>query len=227
MLSILSTKKLSATQKEAFRNAEIALVDYNAIQIKAVDFEMPEKVESALFTSKHAVRVVLEDSENLPADKAGAEKIKHCFCVGIKTAALLEKNGLKPVIIAENSADLAQYIVKKHSEKSFYFFCGDNRREELPSILKTENIQFKEIITYRTTLNPKRFDRDFDAVLFFSPSGIQSFVKSNDLSQKMAICIGKTTASEAKKYTNTIEIADFTTVESVIEKAIGISENTA
>ncbi len=220
MPSVLSTKKLSAAQKKAFCKAEIALVDYNAIKIKAVDFKMPKTVENGLFTSKNSVRAVLDNSEN-------TKKIQNCFCVGTKTAALLEQNGLKPVIIAENSADLARFIVKKHSKKSFYFFCGDNRREELPSILKAESIRFEEIITYKTVLNLKRFDRDFDVILFFSPSGIQSFVKSNDLSQKMAICIGETTAAEAKKHTNTIEIANATTVESVIEKAIEIIENTA
>lgn len=83
-------------------------------------------------------------------DSANGKKIKICFCVGTKTAALLEKNGLKPAKIGENSADLAKFIAKNYSEKSFYFFCGDNRREELPNILKAENIQFKEIITYKT-----------------------------------------------------------------------------
>jgi uroporphyrinogen-III synthase len=220
MLSVLSTKKLSAAQKKAFCEAEIALVEYNAIKIKPVDFKMPETVENGIFTSKNAVRAVLDSSENI-------KKIKNCFCVGIKTATLLKKNDLKPVIIAENSTDLAQFIVKNHSEKGFYFFCGDNRREELPSILKAESIRFEEIITYKTTLNPKRFDRDFDAVLFFSPSGIQSFVKNGHFGQKTAICIGKTTAAEAKKNTTKIAIANSTTVESVIEKAIELIENIA
>lgn len=220
MPSVLSTKKLSAAQKKVFRDAEIALVDYNAIKIENVAVKMPEMVENGLFTSKNAVKAVLNDSAN-------GRKIKNCFCVGTKTAALLEKNGLKPVIIAENAADLAKFIAKNHSEKSFYFFCGDNRREELPTILKAENIQFKEIITYKTVLNPKRFHQDFDSVLFFSPSGIQSFVKNNDLGEKLAICIGKTTAAEAEKHINTSTIADFTTVESVIEKAVEIIKNTA
>ncbi|HEA31508.1 MAG TPA: uroporphyrinogen-III synthase [Leeuwenhoekiella sp.] len=219
MPSILSTKNLYAEQQKAFREAGIALLEYNAIKIKSVAFEMPETVENAIFTSKNAVKAVINHS-------ATAKEINNCFCVGTKTAKILEKNGLKPLKISENATDLAHFIAKYHSEKSFYFFCGDNRRGELPEILKAKIIQFKEVITYKTTLNTKQFDQDFDAVLFFSPSGIQSFVKTNDLGQKTAICIGKTTAAEARKYTGNIAIADTTTVESVIEKAVELIENT-
>ncbi len=75
---------------------------------------------------------------------------------------------------------------------------------------------------YKTTLNPKKFDRQFDAVLFFSPSGVQSFFSENNIAIGKAICIGKTTASEAKKYTDNVVIANATTVESVIAKVVKI-----
>lgn len=218
MASILSTKKLSAAQKEIFQKASITFTDYDAIQIDFIDFQKPVKtVENAIFTSKNAVKSVFKDS-------AFAKSIQNCFCVGEKTAYLLLKNGKKPIKTAENAAELADFIAKNHPEKEFYFFCSDKRREELPNILNAEKVTLNEIITYKTSLNVQQIDQDFDAVLFFSPSGIQSFVENNDLSQKMAVCIGKTTASEAKKYTDKIEIASETTVESVIEKAVDIIE---
>lgn len=214
MASVLSTKFLTASHEEAFRKAKIELTAYDAIQIEFIDFKIPEKpVENALFTSKNAVNAVFKNS-------AYAKTIKNGYCVGKKTAHVLSENGIKPLKIAQNAVELADYILKNHSEKEFHFFCGNKRREELPTILKKNNIPLCEIITYKTRLVPKQFGPDFNAVLFFSPSGIQSFVKKNDLSQKTAVCIGKTTATEAKKYTDRIEISNETTVESVVEKAI-------
>lgn len=214
MITVLSTKKLTASQKKTFRKAKIEITTYDAIQVKFVTFEISEKpIENAIFTSKNAVKAVLENS-------AYAKQIKNCFCVGDKTAELLRKHDQNPVIVAGNAAELADFIVQNHHEKKFDFFCGNRRREELPNILKTNNILLREIVTYKTGLNPQQFDQDFDAVLFFSPSGIQSFVQKNELSQKTAICIGKTTAAEAKKYTKAIEVSHETTVESVIEKTI-------
>lgn len=50
--------------KKVFRDAEIFLVDYNAIKIENVAVKMPETVENGLFTSKNAVKSVLNDSAN-------------------------------------------------------------------------------------------------------------------------------------------------------------------
>ena len=44
MKTILSTKKLSASQKKMFQNNTISVTDYNAIEIKSIDFESPKKV---------------------------------------------------------------------------------------------------------------------------------------------------------------------------------------
>src|SRR5690606_9230327 len=93
------------------------------------------------------------------------------------------------------------------------------------------NIAFEEIKVYNTTLTPKKFERQFEAVLFFSPSGVRSYCEVNlqgGLRQHLAgtpptfVCIGTTTASEAKKYTENVAIANATTVESVIAKAVKI-----
>ena len=116
-------------------------------------------------------------------------------------------------------------LVKNHKNDSFQFFCGNIRSDEIPSKLKENNINFKEAEVYKTTLNPKKFERQFDAVLFFSPSGVRSFVSENKINNSKAICIGNTTASEAKIYTENVVIANATTVESVIAKAVNSLKN--
>jgi uroporphyrinogen-III synthase len=206
MKSILSTKKLSNSQKQLFLNAGLSLVEYNAIIIEAVDFELSsEKIKNAIFTSKKAVKAVL-----------GKVEIENCFCVGEKTAAILSENEFQIQEIADYGKDLAEIIVQKYPEATFTFFCGKKRRDELPEILKLENIKCKEIEVYSTGLNPREFPQEFDGILFFSPSAVQSFTAENQLKNTIAFCIGETTATEAKKHTKNIIIATKPSIENVI-----------
>lgn len=213
MPTVLSTKKLKENQRSLLLNAAISLVEYNAIKIEFVPFKVPSNIENAIFTSQNAVKAI-QDSRT---------KIQDCFCVGKKTKLLLQESGLNVIKMTEYASELADYLVKNHKNDSFHFFCGNIRSDEIPSKLKENNITFEEIEVYKTTLNPKKFERQFDAVLFFSPSGVRSFCEErSNLTDNKAIfvCIGTTTASEAKKYTENVVVSNTTTAESVIAKAV-------
>tara|TARA_R110002020_G_scaffold72209_2_gene185844 strand:+ start:3195 stop:3854 length:660 start_codon:yes stop_codon:yes gene_type:complete len=217
MPTVLSTKNLKENQKLLLLNAGISLVQYAAIKIDYLPIECPTNIENAIFTSQNAVKAFFE---NVPS-----RAIDNCFCVGKKTKSMLEENGQNVVKMTEYASELADYLVKNHKNDSFQFFCGNIRSDEIPSKLKENNINFKEVEVYKTTLNPKKFERQFDAVLFFSPSGVRSFVSENKINNSKAICIGNTTASEAKIYTENVVIANATTVESVIAKAVNSLKN--
>ena len=154
--TILSTKKLKFNQKELLLNAGVSFVEYNAIGIEYLNFKAPSTIENAIFTSQNGVRSI----------QHSRLKIKHCFCVGQKTKALLEELGYTIITMSEYGADLAAYLIKNHNKASFYQFCGTIRRDEIPSELKKANIPLSEITTYHTVLKPKKFERIFDAVLF-------------------------------------------------------------
>ena len=53
-------------------------------------------------------------------------------------------------------------------------------------------------------------------VLFYSPSTVESYMQSNS-ADKIAFCIGESTAKEARKHFEKVEVAKVPTVESVIE----------
>ncbi|PHR13663.1 MAG: uroporphyrinogen-III synthase [Aequorivita sp.] len=213
MPTVLSTKNLKENQRSLMLNAGIALVEYNAIKIEYAPFEVPTRIENAIFTSQNAVKA-------FSLTDVRSSVIKNCFCVGEKTKQLLKENDQNVVETAEYASELADYLVKNHKKDSFHFFCGNIRSDEIPSKLKENNINFEEIEVYKTTLSPKKFERQFDAVLFFSPSGVRSFVSENKINNSKAICIGSTTATEAKKHTENVVIANATTVESVIAKVV-------
>ena len=212
MKSILSTKKLSTVQKDQLLQEGVCVVDYDAIAITFLDFEAPEVIDNAIFTSQQAVRSFLEKSQ-------GVLSIKNCFCVGPKTKILLEENGLKVIEIGQNATELAQNIAKNYKNCVFYYFCGTIRREELPKALKSEKISLFEVKTYKTVLKTKKFDQNWDGILFFSPSGVASYISENKpQTNTRAFCIGQTTAASAKEHFKSVVVAPTNTIESVLEK---------
>ena len=142
------------------------------------------------------------------------------FCVGEKTASLLIENNYNVIETAKNASGLAEIIIKNYKSGSFVFFCGDKRREELPRILSENRVDFTEQILYKTTLNSQRFKEEFDGILFFSPSAVQSYIQVNSLKNAIAFCIGNTTANEAKKHTSNIVVSTQTTIEATIDELI-------
>ena len=223
---MLSTKIVTSTQKELLLNAGVHLVAYDAIKIERFQDYTAKKVYNHLiFTSQNAVRFFFESVAPLINDNDLLKK--KCFCVGQKTKALLESKQMVIMENAENALALANHILENYSDRSFSFFCGNLYRNELPDTLKNNQIVFNQHILYQTSSNVKKFNRTFDGILFFSPSGVQSFVSENSMDKAIAFCIGKTTAVEAEKYTSRIVIANKPTVENVIVQAVKYSKNLA
>ncbi|WP_299213172.1 uroporphyrinogen-III synthase [uncultured Aquimarina sp.] len=208
--TILSTKKLSTAQKELLLNSGIGFVEYSAIEIELLDVDFNGDVKHAIFTSKNAVKAI-QNSEF---------RVQNCFCVGENTKKLLETNGLKVAETAQNATDLGKIISKNYKNEQFFFFCGNLRRDELPLILEENNIELEEVVVYKTHKKSKKFDRTFNGILFFSPSAVESYVSNNLIDKSTVFCIGNTTASEAKKYTDNIIVANKPTVENVIVQAV-------
>lgn len=216
MASILSTKILTRSQRELVLNTGFGLVEYNAINISFTKVRLPKKIENGIFTSQNAVAAI--KNKNI--------EIEHVFCVGQKTKVALENLGYNVVLHAENALELGQKINTQYPETSFTFFCGNKRRDELPKFLRKQNISFTEIEVYKTALNKKEFQRTFNAIMCFSPSGVQSYFETNKPQKEIIVCIGNTTATAAKLYTDQIAIANTTSIESVIAKTVKVLNKT-
>lgn len=222
MSTVLSTKKLTLSQKQLLLNSGLSFVEYDAIIIEIFPFTSEIKAgDNFIITSQNGIRALLQGRM--------ADQLLNVnfFCVGEKTAELLRSNGLRVLETANYGADLAKILVNKYKNSSFTYLCGSIRRDELPLILKDHQVNFNEIEVYSTSLNQKKFQQEFEAVLFFSPSGIQSFCSVNELKNTTAICIGKTTASEAENHTKNIITATKPTIENVIAQAAKLFGKTA
>ena len=214
MIQILSTKTLLNNQKQALVNANFNVIEVDFIHTKSQAFKLNEINDNLIFTSQNAVQSFLLDpkSEDL--------KTKNVFCVGLKTKILLSESGFNVIAYTGYAADLAEIITLIYANESYTFFSGNLRRETLPQALKEAKIKFNEIQVYETKLTPQKIKTPVDAILFFSPSGIESYLKENKIKNETCFCIGTTTSSALEGITKNIIIADQPTIEDVIEEVI-------
>jgi len=208
---VLSTKKLGPSLIEHAKENGIEIIEQEFISIKSIlnqkTFDkilgvINDKKLTIALTSANAVDVLKRymhfKDTYLVVDW-------NIFCLSGKTkqaifnALLLKKNIIGE---ANDATELANQIIAK-GVKEITFFCGDKRRHELPTVLKNANIKVHEIVLYETAETPATVDKDFDAVLFYSPSGVQSFFSVNELS-KHSVCfaIGRTTATSIATFAN-------------------------
>ena len=211
---ILSTKILSPLQKQELTKAGIEVIEADFIKTENKPFELKNLNESLIFTSQNAVHSVLSNP------KLEELKSKNVYCVGLKTKILLSESGFNVVAYTGYASDLAEIITLIYRNESFTFFSGNLRRDTLPNALKEAGIKLNEIQVYETSLQPQKIKSPVDAILFFSPSGVESYLKDNSIKKETCFCIGETTAEALHKITKNIIIADQPTVEDVIEDVL-------
>jgi uroporphyrinogen-III synthase len=157
--------------------------------------ELAKQEIVAVFTSMNAVEAVSNYT-------AGAHwKI---FCIGEATQNLVRKYFDEDAIAgaAPSASGLADVIINA-GVKEVVFFCGDQRRAELPDKLKASHVSIKEIIVYRTIPTPKKIEKNYNGILFFSPSAAESFFEVNTVNPyTILFAIGNTTGNTIKKFTD-------------------------
>ncbi|KDN54124.1 uroporphyrinogen-III synthase [Flavobacterium seoulense] len=213
-MKILSTKILSEYHKKPLIDVGFKVIENDFISTKIKSFELKNLNESLIFTSQNAVESILQHPE------LAKLKQKKVYCVGIKTKNLLEENGFEVIAYTDYASDLAEIITLVYKSESYTFFSGSKRRDTLPEALKDADVNFNEVEVYETTLTPHKNKESVDAVLFFSPSAIESYLKDNKLKNEICFCIGETTASALENKTRNIIIANQPTIEDVIEAVI-------
>lgn len=212
--TILSTRILTNIQKQELVKAGFDVVEADFIKTENKDFELKTVNENLIFTSQNAVRSFFEQP------KYEELKSKNVFCVGLKTKILLSEAGFNVVAYTGYASDLAEIITLIYARESYTFFSGNMRREALPEALKAAGVVFNEIQVYETMLTPQKIKTKADAILFFSPSGVESYLKDNSIKIATCFCIGETTAQALEKITKNIIIAEQPSVEDVIEECI-------
>jgi uroporphyrinogen-III synthase len=211
-IGILATKRLAQNQKQFLLNAGFWVMDEDFIAINPIAFEISTTEDLLIFTSQNAVQQVITYKEKI--------KNKPVLCVGEKTKQLLLDHGFTVLHSLSDAQELVEIIKKKYLDKSFAFFCGKTKLDTLPQFLKEKKVPHQIIEVYETLEKPIKIAPKMDGILFFSPSGVSSYVKENKITNEICFCIGNTTVKAIEPYSKNSVLANQPTIENVIIQCI-------
>jgi uroporphyrinogen-III synthase len=224
-VQILCTRPLPDLLKEEAALAGITIDVSPFIETESIlTIEVQQEIELAaieittvVFTSMNAVEAVTTFLDGQQPDWT-------IYSIGTATSRLVKEyfGEEKLADTADDASTLAELIAEDRFTDEVIFFCGDQRRDELPTILKQHDIEVNEIVVYQTIPIPHKIEKQYHGILFFSPSAVRSFFQKNKLEDKTVMfAIGNTTANEIKKFTtNKIIISDEPGKENLVSKMI-------
>jgi len=205
-LNLLATGPVmeSLIEEASIKGINLEVVPF--IDIEPIHtIETQQEIEQALlqsatvvFTSGNAVEAVATELE-------GHQPDWEIFCIGHKTLDLVTKHFGSELVagIADNATELADVMAESTFSQEVIFFCGDQRRRDLPDSLREKGIEVIEIVVYQTLAVPKRLKKRYVGVLFFSPTAVNSYFKLNKANDNtIFFAIGETTARAIKQHTN-------------------------
>jgi len=179
--------KVEGLSAKEFRQSKISISDFTAI------------IFTARTAIDHFFRLCEEMRINIP------DTMKY-FCTTESIALYLQKYIIyrKRKIFHGNNGKLEDLLPSliKHKKEKFLFAVSDVHKEDT-SILDKNGINYTKAVMYRTVSNDFGPDEpfDYDMLLFFSPSGIDSLMKNFPDFQQNDIrigCFGATTAQAVR-----------------------------
>ncbi|MDZ7805495.1 MAG: uroporphyrinogen-III synthase [Gracilimonas sp.] len=180
--------------------------------------KVPESTDAWIFTSKKAVKAVSPKITDLNIPD-------HIFAVGSKTAEKLQELGLEVTYPKEYNASALAAMMKDLDLKKMVHFCGNLKAADLGKLL-SKDAELTSVEVYHTVLTHHKMDDldDFNAVVFMSPSAVESFSEQNSVSESQKVfCIGPTTEQTANEagMMNCIT-PEYSTMDSLMESIIEV-----
>lgn len=223
--SILLTRSLDISLLPAFQNREVHLDAIPFISTSLVHTpEVRQQLDGwagqpvlALFTSSRAVEAVASLLPQWPLFWQAA-------CVGAVTATTIRRCWPHATIsqVAHDAAALAQSTIAAHADLPAVHFCGQRRMPTLQQAFAAAGRPLAEVVLYQTQLCPQRVNRSYSAVLFCSPSAVESFFSVNSVERDcQLLAIGGSTAAAVMRFANRpAEAMNAASIEAFIEMAI-------
>lgn len=157
--------KVESLSAKEFREQRISLSEFTAV----------------IFTSRHAIDHFFSLAKELRFEVP--ETMKY-FCITEQVALYIQKYvqyRKRKVFFGATGkiADLIPTIIKHKNEK-YFIPQSDVHNNELHDLLEAKKLNHKEGVMYRTVANDIKTDEpfDYDLLVFFSPSGVQSLLKN-------------------------------------------------
>ena len=224
-IQILSTRPIDPSQIKIAKDLGIDIDCVSFIETTPInDKGVSKKIKELLLTESIVVFTSMNAVDAVASHITKSKPDWKVYCIGITTNKLVKHYFGEGVVIgtATNAAELAGLIVEDRMTNKLCFFCGDQRREELPNILRNNGIRVNEVEVYQTKEVRHKLDKTYDGILFFSPSAVSSFFKSNQLvASTVLFSIGTTTAAElASQSLNKIVVSELPGKDKLVKKMI-------
>lgn len=190
--AILPEGAVNRLQEEGFELVQHSFIQTQSIfstENKSFLSAFASQKKNVLFTSANAVNSVIEQLENTKPNW-------HFYCISGKTKdAVSAYWGTEKILGYGNDALEILETMTSEIPQEIIFFCGNKRLDTLPDTLTDRGFDVKELIVYQTELSSTKLENSFDAIIFFSPSGIESFLQQNTIPMEAILfAIGNTTA---------------------------------
>ena len=179
---------VEGVDSKEFRKERINVLDHTAV----------------ILTSRNAVdhffRICSEMRVSVP------DSMKY-FCISESTAYYLQKYVVyrkRKIFHGKQRFTDLMDVIKKHKNETFLLPCSDIHKQEISDILNKHEIKFTKAILYRTVASDLSdlADVNYDMLVFFSPSGINSLLKNfPDFKQNSTLiaAFGPTTAKAVQE----------------------------
>lgn len=147
-----------------FRNQKIDFADHSAV----------------ILTSKTAVDHYFRMAEEWRFEVPTAMKY---FCISEAVAYYLQKYVTyrkRKIFHGKTTIEDLMSSIKKHKKEKFLLPCSDILRDSIPKALDKDKIDYKKVVLYRTVASDLSDleSVQYDVLVFFSPSGIESLLKN-------------------------------------------------
>jgi uroporphyrinogen-III synthase len=156
--------QVQPVEAKEFRKERINILDYTAV----------------IFTSRTAVDHFFRIAEEMRITVPDSMKY---FCVSEAIAFYLQKYIVyrkRKIFFGKSRFDDLLEIIEKHNEEDFLLPLSDMYQESIPNKLNKLKVNYKIAILYRTVASDLSdlSDVNYDVLVFFSPSGINSLLEN-------------------------------------------------
>ena len=156
--------QVEAIEAKEFRQERINILDFSAI----------------IFTSRTAVDHFFRICEEMRITVPDSMKY---FCVSEATAFYLQKYIVyrkRKIFFGKSRFDDLLEIIEKHNEEDFLLPLSDMYQPSIPKKLDNLKVNYKIAVLYKTVASDLSdlSDVNYDVLVFFSPSGINSLLEN-------------------------------------------------
>ena len=150
--------------KSEFRNQKVNFADHTAV----------------VLTSKTAVDHYFRMAEECRFEVPTTMKY---FCISEAVAYYLQKYVTyrkRKIFHGKTTIEDLMDSIKKHKKEKFLLPCSDILRDSIPMALDKDKINYSKAVLYRTVASDLSDleSVQYDVLVFFSPSGIESLLKN-------------------------------------------------